>query len=118
MLKYLVVIAVGLSACGGSSSSARWTETDIEYRLTAVAGETPTDARVDIYATALAAAERTCPNTRAELSDIAVRGVSVAQGVGKTTTVLDLLRAIPRASSAAPGVDCSQIVAGIIALMN
>jgi hypothetical protein len=121
MYRFLALLLIfTLVACGGSSSQSapRWTQADIEYKLTAVAGETPTQARVDVYAAALAAAERTCPNTRTQISDYVVRGVQVAEGVGVRVTILDLLRAIPEASSAAPGLDCRDVVAGIIVLMR
>jgi hypothetical protein len=113
------ILSLLLISCGGSEiASPQWTEADIEYKLAVVAGEIPTDTKVDIYAEALTRAEQTCPNTRRQLADMTVRGVQVAKDVGVKTSVLEILRALPTVSSKSPGLDCSQLVAALIALMR
>lgn len=113
------VLSLLVISCGGSEvTPSKWTAADIEYKLAVVAGEIPTDIKVDSYAEALTRAEQTCPNTRQQLADIAVRGVQVAKDVGVKTSVLDILRALPSVSSQSPGLDCAQLVAALIALMR
>jgi hypothetical protein len=115
MMKYLAVAATFiLFAC--STESAKWTSADLEYRLAAIAGDTLTDSNIDRYAAALNNATAACPDSKSDVADFVVRGSQIADDMNIETSILELLRALPRAADAS--VSCRDVVASIIAMQQ
>jgi hypothetical protein len=115
MIKYLAVAAtLTLIAC--STESATWTDTDVEYRLAAIAGDTLTDSNIDRYAAALDNATAACPDSRSDVADFVVRGSQIADDMNINTSILELLQALPGA--VVPNVSCRDTVATILALQQ
>lgn len=108
--------AAVISGCGGS---AKYSESDIEYKLAALAGEDLTDTSIDRYAAALDRAERSCTEDRERLADFAYAGAGLAADAGVDTTTLELVDAMAAAVPAdlAP-VACQDVIASVLTLMT
>ena len=138
----LIVMAVLIAACGGSTQDEQpaaanpavtsaspvataakqssSVENSIEYKVAVVdAGGyvDPDDSIVSVYRSALSRAESNCSNSKQELADMAVKATQILADNGIQATALEMVEAVNDSVAGLDAGDCTEVYAVLITLM-